>query len=60
VAQGLSELSDDELERLLELVAGADSVELKLTVSESDQRAADLGTALPSRPCPNGVASPWR
>ena len=33
-------LSDDELRELLGLVRGADSVELKLTVPESDQRSA--------------------
>jgi hypothetical protein len=36
----LVELSDEELERLLGLVAGADSVELKLTVAEQHHRAA--------------------
>jgi hypothetical protein len=39
-AKRLVELSDEELERLLGLVAGADSVELKLTVSEREHRAA--------------------
>jgi hypothetical protein len=33
-------LSDDELDKLLELLGGADSVELKLTVPESAQRSA--------------------
>jgi hypothetical protein len=33
-------LSDDEFERLTTLVKGADSVELKLTIPESDQRSA--------------------
>jgi hypothetical protein len=33
-------ISDDELERLLKLLEAADSVELKLTVPESDQRSA--------------------
>jgi hypothetical protein len=33
-------LSDDELNELLGLIGGADSVELKLTVPESDQRSA--------------------
>jgi hypothetical protein len=33
-------LSDDQLRELLELIGGADSVELKLTVPESDQRSA--------------------
>ena len=33
-------MSDEQLEQLLELVAGADSVELKLTVPEADQRSA--------------------
>jgi hypothetical protein len=32
-------LSDEDLERLLELIKGADSVELKLTVPESAQRS---------------------
>jgi hypothetical protein len=36
----LVELSDEDLEQLLGLVAGADSVELKLTVPELDQRSA--------------------
>jgi hypothetical protein len=36
----LVELSDEELERLLGLVAGADSVELKITVSEHEHREA--------------------
>jgi hypothetical protein len=34
------ELSDDDLERLLHLAGGADSVELKLTVPEVEHRAA--------------------
>jgi hypothetical protein len=33
-------IPDDELPRLLELIGGADSVELKLTVPDSDQRSA--------------------
>jgi hypothetical protein len=33
-------LSDEDLARLLELAKGADSIELKLTVPESDQRSA--------------------
>jgi len=33
-------LSDEEFERLARLIKGADSVELKLTVPESDQRSA--------------------
>jgi hypothetical protein len=33
-------LTDDQLREVLELTAGADSVELKLTVPESDQRSA--------------------
>jgi hypothetical protein len=33
-------LSDDELERLLDLLKGADSVELKLTVPDSDFRSS--------------------
>ena len=32
-------LSDEELQKLLELIKGADSVELKLTVPEQDQRS---------------------
>jgi hypothetical protein len=39
-SQGVVELSDEDLERLLGLVAGADSVELKLTVPELEHRAA--------------------
>jgi hypothetical protein len=41
----LSELTDEELESLLALVAGADSVELKLTLPDEDHRstAAALG-----------------
>ena len=41
----LTALPDDELEELLNLTKGADSVELKLTVPEEDQRAtvASLG-----------------
>src|SRR4051812_50031178 len=41
----LLELSDEELAELLDLVGGADSVELKLTVPESHQAtaAASLG-----------------
>jgi hypothetical protein len=35
----LTELSDDELGALLDLVKGADSVELKLTLPEADHRA---------------------
>jgi hypothetical protein len=35
----LIELTDEELEDLLGLVAGADSIELKLTVPESDHRS---------------------
>jgi hypothetical protein len=34
------QLSDDQLRELLELIGGANSVELKLTVPESDQRSA--------------------
>ena len=33
-------IADDRLPELLELIAGSDSVELKLTVPESDQRSA--------------------
>jgi hypothetical protein len=33
-------LADDDLAELLDLIGGADSVELKLTVPESDQRSA--------------------
>ena len=33
-------ISDAELRELLELIGGADTVELKLTVPESDQRSA--------------------
>jgi hypothetical protein len=36
----ITELPDDELRELLELVRGADSVELKLTVPDADQRSA--------------------
>ena len=32
-------LGDEELQKLLELIKGADSVELKLTVPEQDQRS---------------------
>jgi hypothetical protein len=35
-----SRLEDDQLVELLQLIRGADSVELKLTVPESDQRSA--------------------
>jgi hypothetical protein len=35
-----SRLDDDQLVELLQLIRGADSVELKLTVPESDQRSA--------------------
>ena len=35
-----SALTDEQLEEVLELIGGADSVELKLTVPESDQRSA--------------------
>jgi hypothetical protein len=38
--------SDDQLQRLLELIGGADSVELKLTVPESAQRSAITGLGL--------------
>jgi hypothetical protein len=38
--QALPSLSTDDLERLLELLKGADSVELKLTVPASGQRSA--------------------
>jgi hypothetical protein len=44
----LVELSDEELERLLGLVAGAVSVELKITVSEHEHREAT--TALEIEP----------
>ena len=36
----MPQLSDDEFQRLAGLIKGADSVELKLTVPESDQRSA--------------------
>jgi hypothetical protein len=36
----LTELSSEELEKLLGLIKGADSVELKLTVPETDHRSA--------------------
>jgi len=39
-APGPLGLSDDELARLLALLAGADTVELKLTIPETGQRAA--------------------
>jgi hypothetical protein len=39
-ARKITELSDEDLERLLHLTAGADSVELKLTVPELEHRAA--------------------
>ena len=42
------QISHDELEQLLKLVSGADSVELKLTVPEQDQRSAT--TALDADP----------
>jgi hypothetical protein len=35
----LIELSDEELQRLLDLLRGADTVELKLTLPEADQRS---------------------
>jgi hypothetical protein len=38
--KGRPALSDEELARVLELAKGADSIELKLTVPESDQRSA--------------------
>ena len=37
--QGAARLSDEQLSEVLELVKGADSVELKLTVPESSQRS---------------------
>jgi hypothetical protein len=36
----VAELSDEDLERMLHLTAGADSVELKLTLPELEHRAA--------------------
>jgi hypothetical protein len=36
----ISELSNEELQRLMSLIGGADSVELKLTVPEASQRGA--------------------
>jgi hypothetical protein len=39
-AGAASQLSNDEFQRLAGLIKGADSVELKLTVPESDQRSA--------------------
>jgi hypothetical protein len=42
----LFELSDEELGRLLDLVGGADSVELKLTVPESHQATAAAALGL--------------
>ena len=38
--KGRPALSDEDLARLLELAKGADSIELKLTVPESDQQSA--------------------
>ena len=40
-------LADEKLADLLSLVRGADSVELKLTVPESDQRSAAVRTLHP-------------
>ena len=40
------QISHEELEQLLRLVAGADSVELKLTVPEHDQRSATTALEL--------------
>ena len=42
----LSELSGDELARLVSLIGGADSVELKLTIPESAQRSTVAGLKL--------------
>jgi hypothetical protein len=42
----LANLTDQELGELLDLVKGADTVELKLTVPEADQRATVQGLAL--------------
>jgi hypothetical protein len=39
-------LLDDELERMFTLIEGADSVELKLTVPESDQRSAAVALGM--------------
>jgi hypothetical protein len=39
-SRGPRQLSDADLERLLDLIKGADSVELKLTVPDSDLRSA--------------------
>ena len=41
-----AELSDDQLAELLDLAGGADSVELKLTVPESDQASTMSGLGL--------------
>ena len=45
-------LGDKELQELLELIKGADSVELKLTVPEQDQRSTDSGAR--TRPAAGG------
>jgi hypothetical protein len=37
---GAPRITDEQLPELLELIGGADSVELKLTVPETDQRVA--------------------
>jgi hypothetical protein len=42
----LAELSDEDLEELLALASGADSIELKLTVPEAEHRSAVLALGL--------------
>jgi hypothetical protein len=42
----LTELSDEELGRLLSLLKGADSVELKLTVPEGHHRSAAVALGM--------------
>jgi hypothetical protein len=45
-AEDRSRLSDEDLEELLALIEDADSVELKATVPESEQRSAVSALAM--------------
>jgi hypothetical protein len=38
MTNGIRDLSDEDLVRLLDLMGGADSVELKLTIPETEPR----------------------
>jgi hypothetical protein len=46
MTNGIRDLSDEDLVHLLDLMGGADSVELKLTVPETDQHATLTGLGL--------------